>query len=161
MKKRTSITDYKAAVVGYVKMGASILEIKQVTGLAAADIEQGIIETKLSVKPSEAAKTKIIVSPVIQALARLLHTLSTDDQRDLPDLIKEGNRALKQHNTAALLALEFGYTSKPRKVTIFKWHSLTTIKSFTRDLRKFSKKWVHIPTQARIQMSGCRFGQIR
>lgn len=108
MKKRTSITDYKAAVVGYVKMGASILEIKQVTGLAAADIEQVIIETKLSVKPSEAAKT-IIVSPVIQALARLLHTLSTDDQRDLPDLIKEGNRALKQHNTAALLALEFGY----------------------------------------------------
>lgn len=108
MKKRTSITDYKAAVVGYVKMGASILEIKQVTGLAAADIEQVIIETKLSVKPSEAAKTKIIVSPVIQALARLLHTLSTDDQRDL-SLIKEGNRALKQHNTAALLALEFGY----------------------------------------------------
>jgi hypothetical protein len=103
MKSRTSITDYKAAIVGYVKMGATILEIKQLTGLAAADIEQVIIETKLSVKPSEAAKTQI------QALARLLHTLSTDDQRDLPNLIKEGNRALKQHNTAALLALEFGY----------------------------------------------------
>lgn len=100
-KNKALITAYTAVIIGMVRTGATIPEIKHVTGLAAADIEKVIIENKLSVKPTEApTKTQIVVSPVIQALARLLHTLSIDDQRDLPDRIKEGKQAIKFYGHA-------------------------------------------------------------
>ena len=45
------ISCYEAAITGYVLSGASSVQIQKVTGLSAYDIEQVIINKKLSVKP--------------------------------------------------------------------------------------------------------------
>lgn len=42
---------YEAAITGYVRSGATIVQIQRITGLSALDIEQVIIDKKLSVKP--------------------------------------------------------------------------------------------------------------
>lgn len=48
---KPSISHIQAAIVGYVKMGATIKQIVKIIGVSVLDIEAVIINKKLSVKP--------------------------------------------------------------------------------------------------------------
>ena len=50
-KIKTTIPHIHAAIIGYVRQGASINQIVKTVGIAATDVEGVIIENKLSVKP--------------------------------------------------------------------------------------------------------------
>jgi len=49
---KTTIAHFQSAIIGYVRMGASILEIVSNIGIAASDVEAVIIQNKLPVKPN-------------------------------------------------------------------------------------------------------------
>ena len=50
-KPKTTGNHIRAAIVGYVKMGATIKQIVKEIGIAVLDVEAVIIQNKLSVKP--------------------------------------------------------------------------------------------------------------
>lgn len=51
-KVKTTVANIQAAIVGYVKMGATINQIVKLSGVSALDVEAVIINQKLSVKPN-------------------------------------------------------------------------------------------------------------
>lgn len=51
MKAKTTIATIQAAIIGYVRQGATIKQIVKLVGISVLDVEAVIIDNKLSVKP--------------------------------------------------------------------------------------------------------------
>lgn len=50
-KHKTTIATIQAAIIGYVRSGATIKQIVKLVGVSVLDVEAVIINNKLSVKP--------------------------------------------------------------------------------------------------------------
>jgi hypothetical protein len=50
-KPKPTIATIQAAIIGYVRMGATIKQIVKLVGVSVLDVEEVIINNQLSVKP--------------------------------------------------------------------------------------------------------------